>query len=636
MNEREKCLRYFVDAVLQYATKPDLMPVHEWAMRHRMLPSEVTAKPGMYDIAITPWMQEPQESFDDPDVITTVMCLASRLGKTEGILNLIGRTIHTDPGNMLMVYPTIDSAKKWAKEFLVPMFENSRVFDGIISDPAVRDGQNTMLSKRYPGGRISGIGANAPSAFRQIQAPIVLLDEIDAMNDSREGDPVTLAFRRADNYSDSIQAMSSTPTVKGESKIWEWLEKSDWRQWFVPSPHTGKSHVLSWENLRWLKDKPETAAYVDPDTGDEWTEAQRREAVMAGEWRGTQDFFGIRGYHLNGIVSLFAPKKGYRSKYHQMAAEFLDAKHAGTAELMTWTNTFLADPWEDPAFEKLDWQQIFDKREEWEPNLIPDCVLCLTFAADVQMDRIEFEWVGWRDGFESYGIYYGVIIGDTKRPEIWEKLRKEVTREWNHEAGGSLRVERGFIDEGYNAEQVRVFCLSLLQSGIQIFPSKGVGRTGISEPELVSYNAQKRQKGIRAPTWNIGVNRAKRTIYSHLLVPPPGSNTMHWNASPSAGYDENYFAMLTAETCKRKFKGGREYLTFEKPSGARNEALDIRGYNYAAAVSLNPSWDGLRKRVTQMASKERVHESKPKENAVPVKKGWMSKSRAGKGWVKGY
>jgi phage terminase large subunit GpA-like protein len=620
---------------------PELLPVHEWAAKHRLLSSEVTAKPGLYDVSITPWMQEPQESFDDPSVMITVLCLASRLGKTEGFLNLIGRTIDSDPKNILQGYPTLDSAKKWAKEFLVPMFEsNPRIFGSLISDPSKRDGENTMLSKRYPGGRISGIGANSPSAFRQIQAPIVLLDEIDAMGNSREGDPVTLAFKRADNYDDSIQAIASTPTIKGESKIWEWLEKSDWRQWFVPSPHTGKHHVLDMSNLRWTKNQPEKAVYVDPDSGDEWTEEHRQDSVMAGEWRGTQSFKGIRGYQANGMISLFAPKKGYKSKYHQMAADFLDAKHAGTEELKVWTNTFLAKVWEDPALEKVDWQRVQDLCEEWEPDILPDSVLCLTFAADVQADRIEFEWVGWRDGFESYGIRYAVIAGDTKRKDVWDKLALEVRREWPHEAGGSLRVERGFVDEGHNAEQVRLFCLDQLRSGIQIFPSKGIGRSGVSEPELVDFKAQKRQKGIKAPTWNIGVNRAKRVIYSHLLLPAPGSNTMHWNGAEGAGYTDSYFEMLTSETCKRKFQSGREYTVFEKPSGARNEALDIRGYNYAAAVSLNPSWDGLRKRVTQMSSRERVHVSKPateepQPKPQPVKKKWVRKVRSG-GWMKGY
>ena len=67
---------------------------------------------------------------------------------------------------------------------------------------------------------------------------------------------------------------------------------------------------------------------------------------------------------------------------------------------------------------------------------------------------------------------------------------------------------------------------------------------------------------------------------------------MHW---PNGyGYDDRYFQMLTAERVATRYSFGKPYKVFECPAGARNEALDIRVYNYAAAVSLNPAWEALR------------------------------------------
>lgn len=601
---------------LHFLDIPEVKPVHLWAKDHRMMSGAVTAKPGMYSTDITPYAIEPGLSFDDPEVMTTVMCWASRLGKTEIVMNLEGRTIHVDPKNMLVGYPTLDAAKKWSKEFFNPMIESSHCFKGLISDPAKRDGENTILSKRFPGGRISAIGANSPSSFRQIQAPIVILDEIDAMEATKEGDPVTLAFKRADNYSDSIQVLLSTPTIKGLSRIWKALEGSDWRQWFVPSPYTGKFHVLSWDNMHWDKDAsgkglPETATYLDPDTGEEWTEAQRQAAIMAGEWRATQPFTGVRGYHLNGMNSLFAPKKGFKNKYHQMVSDFLDAKHKGSEELQVWTNTFLAECWEDQTATEIDGAEVMNRIDNYDTNPVPDRVLVLTFAADVQMDRIEFEWVGWCDDFESYGLRYGVISGDTRRPEIWKKLETEIRRTWKHPSGGEMRMRQGFIDEGHNAQMVRKFCLSQLKQGIDLYPCKGKGNAGLNEPELVSFNAQKTQKGIKAPTWTIGTNRAKRAIFNHLLLDPPGAHTMNFTDKEGAGYTANYFEMLTAEKEVTKYSMGQEYRAFvKKKSGGRNEALDIRAYGYACAVSLNPDWDGLRKLISRKQPKEQTMEEK--------------------------
>ena len=611
------CLKLWRDLWQQHCRIPDLDPVHIWANKFRMMPGDVTAVPGMYDVSITPWIQEIGESYDDRSISTTVLCLASRLGKTESILNLIGRTIHQDPRNILMAYPTLESAEKWSLQFLQPMFDHSPVFDDLIAPQNSRDGTNRTLAKKFPGGTITGIGANSPSAFRQIQAPVICLDEIDAMNNTKEGDPITLAFKRADNYADSIQVLSSTPTVKGYSRIWSWLEASDWRQWFVPSPHTGNEHVLAWKNVIWPKNKSEKAVYVDPETGESWTEEQRRDAVMAGSWKPTQEFKGIRGYQANGLISLFSPKKGYKSKYHQFAAEFLDAKHKGFEELQVWTNTFLAEAWEDPTVESVSWEPLFENRDSYETEPLPDRVLMLTICADVQADRIEFEWVGWCNEYESYGLKYGVISGDTKRKEIWDKFKSEIRREWKHSAGGSLRVDKGFVDEGHNPQMVRKFCLSLLRVGIEIYPCKGIGRAGPSDPELVTFNPNRKQSGIKAPTYNVGSNRAKKTIYMNFDTEPGNSNAMQWTDQQGAGYDERYFQMLTSERQKKKYHLGQEYKMFEKPSSAtRNEALDIRAYGYACAVSMNPSWDSLRKRITRLASRE----VEIKETAEKVKK----------------
>jgi len=604
---------------------PEVPHVHLWAREHRMMTSEVTAKAGMYDISQTPYMQEPGESIDDPEVTTTVLQLASRLGKTENcILNPIGRSIHLDPHNILVVYPTKDAAGKFAKEQLMTTFDASHVFDGIVL-PTGKG--STMYSKRFLGGRVSMIGANSPSAFRQIQARSVFLDEVDAMNFSEEGDPITLAFKRADNYADATQVVMSTPTIKGLSNIDKWMLKSDYRQYFVQSPFTGNWHVLDWANLVFTdaqkRRTPEAAYYADPDTGDPWTNEQRVDSIHAGEWRPTLPFTGVRGYQANAMISIFPHKKGYKSKYHQWAGEFLEAKDAGVEALKTWTNTFKGETWEDVLGESVDWHPVYERREDYPTDTLPDGVLCITFAADVQEDRIEFEWVGWRDGFESYGLRYSTIVGDTKRGEVWEKLNREILRTWKHPAGGELRMSRGFIDEGHNTEQVRIFCLKMLASGYEVYPSKGLGRAGQSEPELVAFNAQKRQSGVKAPTFNIGVNRAKRTIYSHLNLDPPGAHTMHFTDQPEAGYDEHYFEMLTSERIKTRYYLGQAYKVFEKPSSStRNEALDIRAYGYAAIVSLNPSWDGLRKIIDKMLPAEKAMHLKPEAEATADRDKW--------------
>lgn len=569
----------------------EVPPAWQWAEEKRMMPGSVTAKPGPYRTEITPYVRGIQDSFDDDAVQVVVLCLASRLGKTESFLNLMGRAMDVDPCNMLVTYPTIDAAKVFFNESVQPMIDSARCFRGKVSSMRKRDGQNTQLKKKFPGGTLRGIGANVPSAFRGVQARIVIGDEIDAMETGKEGDPIDLLFKRAENYPNAIQVLSSTPTITGTSRIWEWLDKSDWGKWFVPSPFGEHWHVLDWENVKWDEGKPETARYVDPETGDDWTEEQRKHAISKGEWRSTREFAGIKGFWADGLVSLFPAKKGYESKLHQYASEFLQAKRNGPQAMQVWHNTFRALPWEEEA-ETVEWEIVASRAEQYEPDkMVPDRILLVTFAADVQEDRIEIEWVGWGEDYESWGLRYAVIPGDTKRPETWEKLAEELRRTWKHPTDGNLRYKRGFIDEGFRPDMVRRFCVRMLTQGHEVYPCKGIGRTGVMEPELVTFKPNKTQKGLKAPTWNVGSNRAKRTIYNHLLAEAPGPNTMHW--PEGNGYDQRFFEMLTAERVMTRYSFGKPYKVFDCPPGARNESLDIRGYNYAAIYSMNPQWEIL-------------------------------------------
>lgn len=142
------------------------------------------------------------------------------------------------------------------KRVFTPMIKATPKLHGKIAEPRSRDANNTILAKQFPGGKISGIGSNSPTGFRQIQARVVLCDEIDAYENGAEGDPISLAFRRSDNYSNSIQVLSSTPTLRGVSRIEAWLERSDKRNWFCPCPSCGHYQVLTWGQVKWEKINP--------------------------------------------------------------------------------------------------------------------------------------------------------------------------------------------------------------------------------------------------------------------------------------------------------------------------------------------------------------------------------------------
>src|SRR5690606_22442874 len=131
----------------------------------------------------------------------------------------------------------------------------------------------------------------------------------------REGDPCALADRRAETYPNAVKLKTSTPTVKGQSRIENLMEQSDAQRWHCRCLRCNFEQVFQWAQVQWPEDMPEEAwlECANPECRAHLTDAERVEAVKAGRWKPTRPFRGIRGYWLNGINTLVPKHKGFRS-----------------------------------------------------------------------------------------------------------------------------------------------------------------------------------------------------------------------------------------------------------------------------------------------------------------------------------
>lgn len=540
----------------------------------------VTAKPGRYRVAATPYQREPQESFTAPEVQTTVLYWASRLGKTEMMNNLEGSVIEQSPRNILVVYPTLDSAKKWSKQFFSPMVKSTPVLRGKIRDARTKDASNTILSKEFPGGNISAIGTNSPSGFRQVQAPVVVCDEIDAMENGPEGDPVTLAFKRAENYPDSIQVLASTATIKATSRIEAWYEKSDKRKWFCPCPKCGTFQVLKWAQLRWPAGHVHEEAYYECENNScmvHWNDEMRVAAVLAGEWRATAPFKGIRGYWLNGLNTTFSPKKGYKSKMHQMAAEFYEAFASGEAARITWKNTFLCEAHEE-ATEKIDAAPLLERCEAYEPQALPDEIAVVALVVDVQGDRLEWETIGMGEGEETWGVEFAKIMGNPETDPPWDDLKNILNRTYKRRDGVELKIACLAIDHRHKGKRVRKFIRTCGHP-------RAWAVYGVTGNQTVLVRGAV-NKMYRMNLYSVNGDVAKDAIYAQLRLTQMGPRYMHFPIGH--GYTADYFDGLTAEEVRTTYRRGFAERHYEKIR-ARNEPLDLRVYFLAAMDILKPS-----------------------------------------------
>lgn len=578
-------------------TPPPRLTCLEWAERHRLLSKESSASPGRYRSENAPYQREPMQSIHDDGVRAVVLMWASQTGKTETVNNVVGFFISADPAAILVVQPTIERAEEWSKERFVPMVRDCPDLADKIASPRSRDSGNTILTKSFPGGSIAVAGANAPSGLAARPRRVVIMDEIDRFPPSAgtEGDPCALAERRTESFWNAIILKTSTPTVKGSSRIEAEFESTDKRRWHCQCPKCGAWQWLKWSQVQWPKDNPEEAAYVCEACAAQLSDADRVSMVKGGEWRATAPFKGQRGYHLNGINSLFRHKRGYRNRLHQMAYEFLEAKHKGKQTLKTWVNTFLAETYEEET-DKIEGTDLMKRRESYKDA--PLGVLVVTAGADVQQDRIEIEFDGWGVSEESWALAYVVIPGRFDDPKTWERVDEELRRQFKREDGLSLHVAAAFVDSGSYQDHVLKFTKPRFARNI-------IGSKGGNQPNRPVLDTLSRSNKPKAPQYRLGTDTAKGILMSRLRQDQFGPGYMHYTDHKGCGFEHEYFQMLTAEASTVVFSKGfgrREWIK----TRPRNEALDCRVMSLAALYHLNPNWQKVEKSLAKRFQRSSV------------------------------
>lgn len=589
------------------------MTVSEWANEFRYLSPESCSNPGKYSTDMTPYAVEWMDSISDTESTGTVLMVASQLGKTEALNNIVGYFIHIEPTAQLMVQPTVDLGESWSKERLAPMVRDTPVLQGLVADSKSRDSGNTMLHKTYPGGNIAMAGANAPSGLAGRPRRVVHMDEVDRFPPSagNEGDPCSLAIRRTETYWNAVVIMTSTPTVKGKSRIEAEFDQSDQRRLWCACPRCGGYQILKWSQVRCEEEDGSDAWYECDRCEAHLSDDERRVMVRRGEWRAEFPERTLRGYHLNGIASLFRHKRGFKNRLHQMMAGHLDAKRKGKEVLRTWVNTFLAETWEDEG-ESVAWEPLMQRRENWGD--FPAGGYVVTVGGDIQGDRVELEFVLWGPGEESWSIDYVVIMGDFNRPEIQAAVDEQLDRKWTHPNGPEIRVTAALLDSGHKAKSVYQFTKK--RERRKVFACKGRGG-----PAVPLLSRPTRQGKVRAALFAVGTDTAKDLIYSRLQSADLGPGYMHFPSDR----DETWFRQLTAETKVTRYKDGVPFSKFENASKARNEALDCRVYALAALQLLNVNWEKLAESFQPTDKKGEVPAKAEKKKRAPRKSGgWVN------------
>lgn len=580
--------------VLKSLQPPPDISMSEWADDYRYLSSTASAEYGRWNTARAPYQKEPMDAISNRNVRKVVLMWGAQSGKTDcAILNTIGYFVHYEPSAMMVMDPTLEMGEKFSKTRLSPMIRDTPVIKERIDDRS-RVAGNTIMTKVFPGGYITIVGANSPASLAAQPVRILLADEIDRYpaTAGREGDPLFLAEQRTKSFWNRKTVITSTPTIKGDSRVETEYEHSTMGEWNIPCPGCGAYQPLQWGKIIFDSDSFRTGenrnVYMKCEHCEEvFSEPEWKAQSGKGKYVEEHPERGTKGFHLNSLASAF-------SHWEEIVESFLmacDEKEKGNLEpLKSWTNTEMAETWEEQG-QSVEFSDLLERLETY-PAEAPEGVVCITVGVDVQDDRFEFEFVGWGAGYESWGLGYHILYGDLKRQEVWNQLDEHLMRSFEKSDGTILKVACACIDSGgHFTNEVYRFCKTRVHRNV--FAIKG--RPGCEVPFI-----GKASKGNRegTPLFLIGVDNGKAFVMDRLSVRYPGPGYCHFSGDEHHGYTEEYFKGLTAEKRVVKYRKGQSVYTWELRNKGyrRNEPLDIRDYATAAVEIANPVLDGERKR----------------------------------------
>ena len=592
----------------RHLVPPAPLKPSEWAEANVRIPAG-NAIPGPIRFDNAPYQREPMDMAVHPGCYRISLMWGAQVGKTQLALCVQGYNIAHEPRSQMMMQPSQGDLTTWLETKFNPMVDANPVLQRLLAKPRSHEGVNNQRMKSYPGGFLMFAWAGSTKTMRGRSAPVIVADEVDGYSGTDEGDEVELIWQRAATYGDQRLLLEiSTPTIKDESRIESAFDSGDQRRFYVACPHCDHHQPLRWEQVSWDKDDdgnhyPDTAAYLCEGCGEWWNDGERIAAIRTAEqvgagWKGAKPFRGHASYHLNELYSCFR-------RLRDIVQSFLDKKAKG--DLQSFINVSLAETWEEQG-EQAEPHVLMQRAESFRAP-VPAGGVVLTSGIDMQQDRLEMETVAWGYGEESWSVDYTVLWGDPLQDDVWRDLDDYLATTWTHESGAQLGIIAACLDTGGSSGYTqRAYEYSRGKTGRRLFAIKGV--PGWDRPVVTAPARKRTGRGQRkVDLFSVGVDEAKLTIMRRLAVNEPGPGFCHFPADREA----EYFHQLTAEKLVTKYVKGVPKREWHQ-TRTRNEALDCRGYAYAAFKIASPS---LKRHAARLAEYEEATEERSQQASHP-------------------
>lgn len=567
-----------VEAMLRSIPLRPEQNVLDFSENYRTMPSSNARGAGMLFKA-DPYQRKVLEIITNPKYDRIILMFAAQTGKSEILNNTLAYFMYMDPSEILMVLPTEEAAEEYVKRRIDPMIRDNWFLKDLISS---KDSRNNIMNKYFIGGSLSFVGSASPTKLASKPIRILICDEVDRFAGTKEGSTLKLALQRTNTFIKTRKILlASTPTEKNKSVIEQEYKTSIQHQFHVPCRFCGEFQVLDFEQVIYKQNDPQSAMYECTYCRNKWTNLDRRRSVRQGKWvvtgRGSNS--KAVGFHLNALYSLNLSMADLVEDYLAIKTE---------SDKQVFLNTSLCQTYE-PVSINFDPDVVEKEYETYTPETLPKAVRFVTCGIDVQKNRIELEFRGWGQYYESWGIKYMVLFGDTSHSKVWNELAEVILSNLTFtKLTGKKKTDQVYLvavtaDCGYRTNEVYDFCLSFdpYQGAPLVIPVKGAARNSSMVEFYTIHNIPNAVKSRISLTVN--TFKFKQDIYTRLLsVADQGRRLVHFPA-PQYGYDPEYYKQLVAERMQQTVtKTGEIKYEFVKER-ERNEALDIFVYNFAAA-----------------------------------------------------
>jgi phage terminase large subunit GpA-like protein len=523
-----------------------------------------------------------------------------------------------------------DAAQGFHDKVLYPILSSSPKLAHLLrprTKAGIQDAWSDIILKN--GAAIQLRSASNQSSFRAIKGAKIFCDEVSspewqdrAKKTLAEGNKLTNAKRRSQQYAAPLMHAGSTPTNIGSCLISQQYALSDKRHYKMPCIRCGESiafepdvrmaagrNVPNGGGMRYLTGPKGDIAdtwYECQECGGHIEEHEKIAMLEKGDWV-ARNPYGEKG-HI-GLYNWAAHSTDPQSAWATICSEHRKAV-VDPSEWISFTQTILCMPYDPSPIADLDPSALEARAETWYAGKletgakvqVPYWAEMLVCGGDIQegtdtdstkKPRYEFSVVAVGINGRHAVIRHEIIDSRVLFDEFsktWQKIPVEpftaascdlvwdfIGQDWLTEDGRRLKIRRTFLDTSFRSEDAEKFCRLPMSKNLKIMAIKGSSTEwGNKVAGVLPQKVTSVSKARKAQYIEIGTRVIKDTLAQRLAIPSPGAQSYVF----SADLPREYFEGLLAEQLVEVRPGIKRWKRINRKN--TGEPWDCLIYAYAA------------------------------------------------------